>query len=63
MNTMIKSMLWMLLAVAVAANVFLGFAATGALHLVLSVLTGLVGLGAVVGLVAVHRTQRAHPAG
>ncbi|MFD3516909.1 hypothetical protein [Streptomyces sp. NPDC058657] len=59
MNTMTKAMLWMLLAVSVAANVFLGFAADGLLRIVLSTLSGLLGLAALTGLVALWRTRGA----
>jgi hypothetical protein len=62
MNTMTKALLWMLLAVSVAANVFLGFAADGAFRIVLSALSGLLGLAAVAGLLAVRRSRTARTA-
>ncbi|GHH48539.1 hypothetical protein [Streptomyces candidus] len=60
MDTMVKAMLWMLLAVAVAANVLLGLGSVGdgALRIVLSALTGAVALAAVTGLVVVRRAAR-----
>ncbi|MFF0743716.1 hypothetical protein ACFYVL_25325 [Streptomyces sp. NPDC004111] len=62
MNTMTKAMLWMLLAVSVAANVFLNFAAEGTLRVVLSAVSGLLGLTALTGLVVVRRSRAPHSA-
>ncbi|MGW7417151.1 hypothetical protein [Streptomyces sp. NPDC054863] len=55
-NTMVKALLWMLLAAAVAANGFLSSELDGVLQVVLSAVAGAVGLAAIAGLVAVRRS-------
>ncbi|MFI0983254.1 hypothetical protein ACH4SP_40340 [Streptomyces sp. NPDC021093] len=55
-NTMVKALLWMLLAAAVAANGFLSSEVDGVFQVVLSVVAGAVGLAATAGLVAMKRS-------
>ncbi|WP_169379078.1 hypothetical protein [Streptomyces sulphureus] len=52
-----KSFLWVLLVAALGVNVFTSLAFDGVLQILLSVLTGIVTIGCVVGLVAL-RGQR-----
>jgi hypothetical protein len=56
-TTMTKTMLWLLLAIAVAANAFFSFQLEGAFKVLLSVVAGVVGLAAVTGLVALKRAS------
>ncbi|MEU8892094.1 hypothetical protein [Streptomyces sp. NPDC048442] len=55
-NTMVKALLWMLLAASVAANGLLSSALDGVFQVLLSVVAGAVGLTAIAGLVAVKRS-------
>ncbi|MCX5202522.1 hypothetical protein OG897_13830 [Streptomyces sp. NBC_00237] len=56
-TTMTKTMLWLLLAIAVAANALVSFQLEGAFQLLLSVVAGIVGLSAIAGLVALKRAS------
>ncbi|GAA3490535.1 MULTISPECIES: hypothetical protein [Streptomyces] len=56
-TTMTKTMLWMLLAIAVAANAFFNYRMNGTPQILCSVGAGIVALASIAGLVAVRRAS------
>ncbi|CAM5575176.1 hypothetical protein GCM10010329_71780 [Streptomyces spiroverticillatus] len=58
-TTMTKTMLWTLLAIAVAANGLLSSQLDGVFQVLLSAVAGIVGLAAIAGLIALKRGSSA----